>query len=96
MLPGLEEAREQWYRKMSKNRRSRREMARKLGLMKKGWQNIKDDFKPINKPFDLGISEFKRVLSTSSLSTSDKNKSVLQYKKKAYEVLKEILTSKEK
>ena len=94
-MEGLSEAREDWFKKMSQNRRLRRLMAKKLGYMKQGWQNVKDEFPPINRPQDLGVSEFKRVLKEKPLSTSVKNKAVLQYKLKAREALVNTIKSKE-
>lgn len=94
-MEGLEESREAWFKKMSQNRRLRRLMARKLGYMKQGWQNVKDEFPPINKPQDLGVNEFKRVLKEKKISTSVKNKAVLQYKLKAREALVNTIKSKE-
>lgn len=94
-MEGLQEAREDWFKKMSQNRRLRRLMAKKLGFMKQGWQNVKDEFPPINRPQDLGVKEFKRVLKEKPLSTSVKNKAVLQYKVKAREALVNTIKSKE-
>ena len=90
-MEGLEEARRKWFEKMSQRRASRRLMAKKLGFMKNGWQNVKEQFPPVNRPIDLGISEFKRVLKETPLSTSDKNKAVLQYKEKAYSAINNII-----
>ena len=94
-MEGLEESREAWFKKMSQNRRLRRLMARKLGYMKHGWQNVKEEFPPINRPQDLGVNEFKRVLKEKKISTSVKNKAVLQYKLKAREALVNTIKSKE-
>lgn len=92
----FEEARNKYFFLNSQNRKLRRKMAKKLGLMKQGWQNIKDDFPPYNKPKDLGINEFKKVVNTNkSLSSSQRNKAVLQYKSKAKEVLADQLTKEE-
>lgn len=70
-------------------------MAKRFGQMKFGWQNIKEDFPPYNKPKDLGIKKFKRTLQQTSLSTSDKNKAVVQYKMKAHEALVNTIKTKE-
>ena len=94
-MEGLNEAREDWFKKMSQNRRLRRLMAKKLGYMKQGWQNVKDEFPPINRPLDLGVNEFKRVLSEKKIDTSTKNKAVLQYKMKAREALVNTIKNKE-
>ena len=94
-MEGLEEARRRWFFENSQSRKLRRRMAKKLGLMKHGWQNIKDEFPPYNKPQNLGIKGFKRTLEDTALSTSDKNKAVLQYKLKAREALVNTIKSKE-
>lgn len=94
-MDGVQEAREDWFKKMSQNRRLRRLMAKKLGYMKQGWQNVKEEFPPINRPLDLGVKEFKRVLKEKPLSTSVKNKAVLQYKVKAREALVNTINPKE-
>lgn len=94
-MEGLQEAREDWFKKMSQNRQLRRKMAKKLGFMKQGWQNIKHDFPPINRPLDLGINEFKSVLKEMELTTSDKRKAVVQYKLKAREALVNTINNKE-
>lgn len=94
-MEGLEEARRRWFFENSQSRRLRRGMAKKLRLMKRGWQNVKEEFPPYNKPQDLGIKQFKRTLKETSLSTSDKNKAVLQYKAKAREALVNTIKSKE-
>jgi len=94
-MEGLEEARRRYFFENSQSRRLRRRMAKNLGFMKQGWQNIKEDFPPYNKPKDLGIKNFKRTLEKTSLSTSDKNKAVVQYKMKAHEALVNTIKTKE-
>ena len=94
-MEGLEEARRRYFFENSQNRKLRRRMAKKLGYMKQGWQTIKDEFPPLNRPQDLGVKEFKRVLKEKPLSTSVKNKAVLQYKLKAREALVNTIKSKE-
>ena len=91
----VEQACREWFFRISQSRKLRRRGAKSLRLMKLGWQNIKDDFPPYNKPMDLGIKEFKRTLKETSLSTSDKNKAVLQYKLKAREALVNNINNKE-
>lgn len=94
-MQSQEEARKEWFFNNSKNRFLRRRMAKKLGYMKDGWQEVAYNFPPINQPRDLGIKEFKRVLKEKGVSTSDKNKAVLQYKAKAYEALVKNINPKE-
>lgn len=78
----LEKARLEYFFNNSQNRRLRRKMAKNLGLMKKGWQNIKDEFPPYNKPMDLGIKKFKRSLrkANSGKKTGASHKDVVEYK----------------
>lgn len=83
----LEKARLEYFFNNSQNRRLRRKMAKNLGLMKKGWQNIKDEFPPYNKPMDLGIKKFKK--------TGASHKDVVEYKLKARKALSKQLNSKE-
>ena len=94
-MEGLEEARRRYFFENSQSRKLRRRMAKRFGQMKFGWQNIKEDFPPYNKPRDLGINKFKRTLKETSLGTSDKNKAVLQYKMKAHEALVNTIKTKE-
>lgn len=89
------ESKEAFFFRMSQSRALRRKMAKQLGYMKYGWQNIKEDFPPYNKPQDLGINRFKRTLKETSLSTSDKYKAVVQYKLKARAAFMEALNNKE-
>lgn len=89
------ETREEWFFKNSQNRAKRRKMAKLLGYMKDGWQEVSYNFPPVNTPKDLGIQEFKRVLAEKGVSTSDKNKAVLKYKMKAYEALVNSIKPKE-
>ena len=83
----LEKARLEYFFNNSQNRRLRRKMAKNLGLMKKGWQNIKDEFPPYNKPMDLGIKKFKK--------TGASHEDVVEYKLKARKALSKQLNSKE-
>lgn len=69
----------QYFFKMSQNRRLRRRMAKELGLMKEGWQNIKEEFPPYNQPIDLGIKKFKKAGHSA--------KDVVEYKLKSYGAL---------
>ena len=62
-------------------------MAKNLGLMKQGWQSIKDEFQPYNKPMDLGIKKFKKTGASS--------KDVVEYKLRARKALSKQLNSKE-
>ena len=78
-MEGLEEARRRWFFENSQSRRLRRGMAKKLGLMKHGWQNIKDEFPPYNKPMDVGIKKFKK--------TGASHKDVVEYKLRARKAL---------
>ena len=75
----LEKARLEYFFNNSQNRRLRRKMAKNLGLMKKGWQKIKDEFQPYNKPMDLGIKKFKK--------TGASHKDVVEYKLRARKAL---------
>lgn len=68
----LEKARLEYFFNHSQNRSLRRKMAKELGLMKQGWQNIKDEFPPYNNPVDLGINKFKKA--------GHSYKEVLEYK----------------
>ena len=83
----LEKARLEYFFNNSQNRRLRRKMAKNLGLMKKGWQNVKDEFPPYNKPIDLGIKKFKK--------TGASHKDVVEYKLRARKALSKQLNSKE-
>ena len=83
----LEKARLEYFFNNSQNRRLRRKMAKNLGLMKKGWQSIKDEFSPYNKPMDLGIKKFKK--------TGPSHEDVVEYKLKAREALVNTIKSKE-
>jgi len=62
-------------------------MAKNLGVMKLGWQNVKDQFPPYNQPMDLGIKKFKKA--------GHSYKDVLEYKMKAREALSNTIKSKE-
>ena len=75
----FEKARLEYFFNNSQNRRLRRKMAKNLGLMKKGWQNIKDEFPPYNEPMDLGIKKFKKTGASS--------KDVVEYKLRARKAL---------
>lgn len=75
----LEDERIKYFARMSQSRKLRRRMAKELGLMKYGWQNIKDQFPPRNQPMDLGIKKFKKA--------GHSNKDVLEFKKKSYGAL---------
>ena len=75
----LEKARLEYFFNNSQNRRLRRKMAKNLGLMKRGWQKIKDEFPPYNKPMDLGIKKFKK--------TGASHKDVVEYKLRARKAL---------
>jgi len=94
-MEGLEEARRRYFFENSQSRKLRRRMAKRFGQMKLGWQNIKEDFPPYNKPTDLGINKFKKTVKQTNLSTSGKNKAVLQYKVKAREALVNTIKTKE-
>ena len=83
----LEKARLEYFFNNSQNRRLRRKMAKNLGLMKQGWQSVKDEFPPYNKPMDLGIKKFKKTGASS--------KDVVEYKLKARKALSKQLNSKE-
>ena len=75
----LEKARLEYFFNNSQNRRLRRKMAKNLGLMKQGWQNINDEFPPYNRPMDLGIKKFKKTGASS--------KDVVEYKLRARKAL---------
>ena len=75
----LEKARLEYFFNNSQNRRLRRKMAKNLGLMENGWQNIKDEFPPYNRPMDLGIKKFKKTCAS--------HKDVVEYKLRARKVL---------
>lgn len=75
----LEKARLEYFFNNSQNRRLRRKMAKNLGLMKQGWQSIKDELPPYNRPMDLGIKKFKKTGASS--------KDVVEYKLRAREAL---------
>ena len=83
----LEKARLEYFFNNSQNRRLRRKMAKNLGLMENGWQNIKDEFPPYNRPMDLGIKKFKKTGASS--------KDVVEYKLRARKALSKQLNSKE-
>ena len=83
----LEKARLEYFFNNSQNRRLRRKMAKNLGLMKQGWQSIKDEFPPYNRPMDLGIKKFKKTGASS--------KDVVEYKLRARKALSKQLNSKE-
>ena len=83
----LEKARLEYFFNNSQNRRLRRKMAKNFGLMRKGWQKIKDEFPPYNKPMDLGIKKFKK--------TGASHKDVVEYKLRARKALSKQLNSKE-
>ena len=83
----LEKARLEYFFNNSQNRRLRRKMAKNLGLMKQGWQSIKDEFPPYNKPMDLGIKKFKK--------TGASRKDVVEYKLKARKALSNTIKNKE-
>lgn len=91
----VEEARLEYFFRNSQNRRLRRRMAKRLGMMKNGWQNIKEEFPPYNQPKNLGINKFKRSLKETSLNSSDKHKAVLQYKAKARKAVNNIITKED-
>lgn len=69
----------QYFFKMSQNRYLRRKLAKQLGMMKHGWQNVKEEFPPYNKPMDLGINKFKKA--------GHSYKDVVEYKQKSYGAL---------
>ena len=75
----LEKARLEYFFNNSQNRRLRRKMARELGLMKQGWQSIKDQVPPYNEPMNLGIKKFKK--------TGASHKDVVEYKLRARKAL---------
>ena len=75
----LEKARLEYFFNNSQNRRLRRKMAKNFGLTRKGWQKIKDEFPPYNKPMDLGIKKFKK--------TGASHKDVVEYKLRARKAL---------
>ena len=79
MEPVIEKARLEYFFNNSQNRRLRRKMAKNLGLMKQGWQSIKDEFPPYNEPMDLGIKKFKKTGASS--------KDVVEYKLRARKAL---------
>lgn len=83
----FEKARLEYFFNHSQNRRLRRKMARELGLMKQGWQSIKDKAPPYNEPIDLGIKKFKKA--------GHSYKDVLEYKLKAREALVNTIKNKE-
>lgn len=83
----FEKARLEYFFNHSQNRKLRRKMAKNLGLMKQGWQNVKDEFPPYNKPMDLGIKKFKKTGASS--------KDVVEYKLRARKALSKQLNSKE-
>ena len=83
----LEKARLEYFFNNSQNRRLRRKMAKNFGLMRKGWQKIKDEFPPYNKPMDLGIKKFKK--------TGASHKDVVEYKLRARKALSKQLNRKE-
>lgn len=80
-------ARIEYFFNHSQNRRLRRKMARDLKMMKLGWQNVKEEFPPYNKPMDLGIKKFKK--------TGASYKDVVEYKMKARTALSNTIKSKE-
>ena len=75
----LEKARLEYFFNHSQNRRLRRKMARELGLMKQGWQAIKDQVPHYNEPMNLGIKKFKKA--------GHSYKDVLEYKLRARKAL---------
>lgn len=83
----LEKERLKYLFNHSLSRRLRRKMAKELGYMKLGWQNIKDEVPPYNYPMDLGINKFKK--------TGANHKDVLDYKLKARKAFVETIKSKE-
>lgn len=92
----LDEARLEYFYRNSQSRFLRRRMAKKLGAMKQGWQNVKDEFPPYNKPNDLGINKFKKTINTNkSITPSQKRKAVINYKSKVRAALSDQL-NKEK
>lgn len=80
-------ARMEYFFNNSQNRKLRRRMAKNIGAMKEGWQNVKDQFPPYNHPLDLGINKFKK--------TGASHKDVVEYKLKARQALSNKLKSKE-
>ena len=80
-------ARLEYFFNHSQNRRLRRKMAKDLGFMKEGWQAVKDQFPPYNKPMYLGIKKFKK--------TGASHKDVVEYKLKAREAISNTILSKE-
>ena len=83
----FEKARLEYFFNYSQNRKLRRKMARDLGLMKQGWQNVKEEFPPYNHQMDLGIKKFKKA--------GHNYKEVLEYKLRARKALSKQLNSKE-
>lgn len=83
----LEKARLEYFFNNSQNRRLRRGMAKKLGMMKMGWKNIKEEFPPYNHPMDMGINKFKK--------TGASHKDVVDYKLKARKAFADTIKSKE-
>jgi hypothetical protein len=60
------------------NRKARRNAAKLSGDMKKGWQNVEEDYRPTHAPLILGINRFKRL-------NRGNNKLIKQFKQEAYE-----------
>lgn len=90
------ESKEAWFFRNSQSRYLRRKMAKTLGFMKYGWQAVKEEFPPYNKPMNLGIKEFKRSLKDTALSPGDKRKAVVQYKLKAREAFTKGINRRER
>lgn len=83
----LEKSRLEYFFNNSQNRKLRRGMAKRMGAMKLGWQNVKSEFPPYNHPMNLGINKFKK--------TGANHKDVLDYKLKARKAFVETIKSKE-
>ena len=83
----FEKQRLEYFYNHSQSRRLRRKMAKELGFMKLGWQNVKDQFPAYNKPLDLGINKYKK--------TGQPHKNVVEYKMRARTALNDKLKSKE-
>lgn len=83
----MSKARMEYFFNHSQSRRLRRKMAKDLGMMKEGWQNVKDEFPPYNKPMDLGIKKFKKA--------GHSHKDVVEYKKEARLAFVNTIKSKE-
>lgn len=58
-------------------------------MIEKNIQSISDSPRS-NRPYNMGIKEFKRFLSNTQLSKSDKNKAIRTYKQRIAERLVKV------